>query len=450
MNGKKRSSAKTLKTTREVGYFGKKILSAAAAAAQEGRPTAWSMIDWWAGSTISRAMGVELVFPENYSAFCAAVGAAESYLEYAESDGFPSTLCGYARNCIGYTRKLKDNNFVVPPDAPGGGMARPTFLLACGAVCDARYKWFQTLGRYMDVPVWTLEIPQTGVAEYFLDRNREENIKFMVQELKGLVSFLEGLLGRKMNWDNLCERLDILFKTHRLAYEIDLLRKAVPSPMVSTDFWSAMIPHLFLPEDKESLEFYGRMHDEVKHKVDSGVGALNNEKHRMMFSEIPPWHTLEFFDKLAEKHGIAFVIESWAYHVPPPLPEELIKGIADPLELLACYTYHKFNHTAPVAKKYGIDPTIFTAIYLEWAADYRVDGMMCHPLLSCRPASYTLMHLRNILMEKFKIPSVVVEGDFMDRRVFNEEEAYVKMDAFIETMDHFRELKKKEGLNSSF
>jgi hypothetical protein len=33
----------------------------------------------------------------------------------------------------------------------------------------------------------------------------------------------------------------------------------------------------------------------------------------------------------------------------------------------------------------------------------------------------------------------------VDLRVFNGEEAHAKMEAFIETMDYYREVRKKEG-----
>ncbi|MCL6560005.1 MAG: 2-hydroxyacyl-CoA dehydratase family protein [Firmicutes bacterium] len=440
---KKRSSAKTLQTAREAGYFGKKMLESTLSAAKEGRPTAWSMYDWWEGSVIARAMGIEVVFPENYGAFCAAVGAAEGYLDYCESDGFPATLCGYARNCLGYTRKLKENNFNIPADAPGGGMPKPVFLLACGAGCDARFKWFQALGRYMDVPVWMLETPQPLTKEYFLEGYNEKNIKFMVKELREFVAFLERLMGKKMDWDNLSERLDTMLKTHELAYKVDLLRMAVPSPMLSPDFWAVMVPHMYLPDDKEALAFYQRVYEEVKYKVDHKLGAIPNEKYRLMFAELPPWHTLAFFDEIAERHGIASVIESSGYHVPPPLPEESRQGVTDPLELIALYTYHKFTIPVQFSKEFDTEPPL---PYFQWAKDYRVDGFMCHPLISCRAATYPLMHIRNLLMEKFKVPSVIVEGDIVDLRVFNEEEAHTKMGAFIETMDYHRELRKKEGL----
>ena len=69
---KTRKSGKTLQTAREAGYFGKKMLKQALEAMEENRPIGWSMVTWWQGEIIAKAMGVHLVFPENYGAFCAA------------------------------------------------------------------------------------------------------------------------------------------------------------------------------------------------------------------------------------------------------------------------------------------------------------------------------------------------------------------------------------------
>ncbi len=445
---KTRKSSKTLQTAREAGYFGKKMLKRTAQAYEEGRPTAWSMVTWWQGELIAQAMGVEMVFPENYGAFCASVRQAEPHLEIAEGEGFPSSLCGYARNCIGYTRKFADNNFVPPEDAPGGGLAKPLFLLSSGAACDARYKWFQSLNRYFgNVPVWTLELPQSGSKEFFLSEFKEQTIKFMVEHLKKYVAFLENLLGKKMDYDKLSEIVDQTLKTLRLAHEVDILRRAEPSPMVAQDFWAVMVPHLYMPEDPEAYEFYQRVYDEVKHRVDNKIPAISNEKYRMLFAELPPWHSLGFFDDLAERFGIAMVMESWNYHAPIPLPEEEIQGVNDPLELIARLSYRKWTEYNETAVEFDVDPSYFTVAYLRYAQDYKADGLFAHPLMSCRPATYTLLHTRNLLEEKLKVPGVVVDGDIVDLRVFNEEEAFSKMEAFTETMDHYREERKKAGMD---
>jgi benzoyl-CoA reductase/2-hydroxyglutaryl-CoA dehydratase subunit BcrC/BadD/HgdB len=404
------------------------------------------MVTWYEGELIASAMGIELVFPENYGAFCAALRLAEPYLERSDAEGFPSTLCGYARNCFGYASMMAENDMQVPPDAPAGGMPKPTLLLSSGAVCDARYKWFQSLGRYMDVPQWTLEIPFPGVKEFNLPGHKEKTIQFITDHLKEFVAFLEKLLDKKMDWDRLEEIVDQTFKTLHLAHEVDLLRKTVPSPMVAQDFWSIMIPHLYLPYDPEAYEFYKKVYDEVKYRVDNKIGAVANEKYRMLFSELPPWHSLGFFDKLAEKYGIAIAYESWGYHAPIPIPQEELEGVNNPLERIARLTYRQWTDVNEVSESHDIETASFVGAYLKAASEYQADGLLCHPLMSCRPATYTLLITKNVLEEHAKVPGVVVEGDIVDLRVFNEAEALSKLEAFVETMDHYREVRRKEGM----
>jgi benzoyl-CoA reductase/2-hydroxyglutaryl-CoA dehydratase subunit BcrC/BadD/HgdB len=439
---KKSTSAKSLEAARKASYFGKKMLKNAHRAHQEGRPVGWSMVTFYEGEMIAKAMGIELVFPENYGAFCAAVGRAQPYLERCDSDGFPSTLCGYARNCIGYASMMAENNMKPPPGAPGGGLPKPNLFIGSGAICDGRFKWFQALKRYIDVPLWTLERPQTGVTEFYLSGHKEKAVRFITTHLKEFVSFLERFLGTKMNWDRLEEIVDQTFKTLALAHEVDLLRRAVPSPLVAQDFWAIMIAHLYMPYDPEAYEFYKKVYDEVKYRVDNKIGAVANEKYRMMFAELPPWHSLSFFDKLAENHGIAMVYESWNYHAPLPIPDDELERVSDPLERIALLTYCKYTEVKAAAKKYDIH-TPRTGGNLRAAPEYKADGIICHPLRSCRPATYELLSTKNILEEKLKIPGVMIDGDIVDLRVFNEEEALSKMEAFVETMDNYREQRKK-------
>lgn len=445
---KTKKSGKTLQTAREAGYLGKKMLTTALEAQKSGEPIAWSMATWWESDMIAKAVGLKLVYPENYGAFCAAIRRAEPYLEIADAEGFPNTLCGYARNCIGYAKSLADNNMAVPEGAPGGGLAKPILMIGSGAACDARYKWFQALNRYLrDVPVWTMELPQTGVAEYFLPNNKEKNLAFIVKELREFVAFLEKLVGRKVDYAQLDEMVQRALKTLHIAWEVDQLRKSVPSPMVAQDFWSIMIPHFYLPDDPEALEFYQRVHAEVKEKVDNKVGAVPNEQYRMMFSELPPWHSVGFFDDIAEKFGIAMAIESWNYHAPTPLPAEDLDGVTDPLEIIARLTYNKFMEHSCTARDFNTSPAYFHASYFKWAEEYKIDSFFAHPLMSCRPATYTLMQCKSGLEEKLKVPGIVVNGDIVDLRVFNPEETFSKVEAFIETMDHYRTLRKEAGMS---
>ena len=83
----------------------------------------------------------------------------------------------------------------------------------------------------------------------------EHDISFMVKELGEFVTFLERLLGKKMDWDKLDEIINDFIEINRVWYEISELRKARPCPMHSRDFWSCMNASLYPSGDpKVSLD----------------------------------------------------------------------------------------------------------------------------------------------------------------------------------------------------
>ena len=412
-------------------------------ASEEGKPTAWCMVNWWEGDPILRAMDVAAVYPEDYGAVCAAFGAAPAYLSRSDSDGFPDHMCGYARNCIGYAARMTDLG-EIPPEAPMKGMPKPTLLMGSGSLCDARYKWFQALGRYLDAPVWILEIPHPGVKESFVEGVYEHNINFMVKELREFIAFLEHLLGKKMDWDKLDEIINNTIEMNRVWYEVNELRKERPCPMHGRDFWSCMPASLYLAADpKETADLYQKMYDEVKQRLDSNVGAIANEKYRLAFAELPPWHSLKFFDQLAER-GWNFVYESWNYH--PPIPIDLSK-VSDPLERTARYTYQWLTGYYRDALEAGEWWGYFAYPYFKLAKDFKCDGILLHPLLTCRTATNHLMFIEDRLVKKLNVPSMVMEGDIVDLKLFDPDSALKKAETFEETMDYYKEVRRREGLD---
>lgn len=415
-------------------------------AMSEGKPVAWCMINWWVGDVILKAMDVIPLYPENYGAVCAAFGAAERYLNLSDSDGIPAHLCGYSRNCFGYViRMFRELKGEIPPEAPMGGMAKPVLLLASSAMCDPRYKWFQLLGRYMDAPVWVIDTPMPSTVEHVMsERYMGRLVRFVVKGLRDFIDFLERLLGRKMDWGRLDDLVNAAIELHRICFEINELRKAVPCPMHSRDYWSMMPPSLFLLGDlKEAIRLYKNLYEEVKYRVDNGIGAVPEEKYRIMFSEIPPWHSLALFEDLAER-GWNFVIESWGYH--PPKPAEGLEKIEDPLERIVRHFYQFITYYIRESIRMGVGCISLTAPYLVWAREYKVDGAMLHLLLTCRSTSSHLYEMREALMRVWRIPSLAVEGDLVDYRVFSAGDVLRRAEAFEEAMQHYRMERRKMGL----
>ena len=413
-------------------------------AVMAGKPAVWGMLNFYYGDPILKAMDLEVVYPENYGATLAATGVAQQYLDYADAEGFPTHLCGYSRANFGYTSRMMELAGEMPPEAPLGGMPMPIFLLSSTAICDARYKWFQALGRYMDVPVWTLEAPIPGVKELFIEGSYERMIDLGVKHLREFVVFVERILGRKMDWDKLNETVDLMIEINRLWHETNELRKEKPCPMHSRDFWSAMPPALFLMGDlKDSLQCYKGMYDEVKYRADTHIGAIAEEKYRLVFAELPPWHSLGLFDRLAER-GWNFVVESFGYR--PPMPLDL-SGISDPLERITRFSFQVFVGYYEDAREQYVPAGSFAYPYLKYVKEWKCDGALLHPLISCRSASTHLPYVSNMLMERLKVPSLTIEGDIVDLRLFDPEDAISKAEPFEEVMEHYKNVRKREGFD---
>jgi benzoyl-CoA reductase subunit B len=406
-------------------------------AMSEGRGAVWSMVSWWQADPIFKAMDLESVYPENYGAMVAASGVAEKYLDAADAEGFPTHLCGYARVNFGYVSRMR--HYPEDKTAPMGGLPKPMLLLSSGHICDARVKWFQALGAYLDAPVWMMETPTPGVEELFAEGAYERAVEFIVDELREFIGFLEKLLGKKMDWDRYDEVVHDMIELCRIARMAYEIRKKKPCPVHSRDFWSVMPSYLFLLGDlKESISLFQDLLIEVKQRVEDGVGAVTPEEFRLAFGEIPPWHSLGFFDRLAER-GWNFVVETWGYQ--PPLPFPGIGEITDPLRRHAVFHLHFISSRYRPARG---DKEYFGYMgypYLAMVRDYGCDGIVLHPILTCRSTSVHHPYLRNLLMEKAKVPSLLLEGDIVDLRLFDPVEALKKAEVFEEVMLHYREIR---------
>ena len=413
-------------------------------AMRAGEPTAWSMVTWWQAEPVFKAMDLAVVFPENYAALTAASGIASQYLDLCDSDGFPSHLCGYSRANMGYTsRMMQECNGEMPPEAPLGGLPKPILMLSQSMICDARVKWFQSLGHYMDAPVWMMETTTPGVEEWADPKTREWSLKLIMDEIKKFAVYLETMLGRKMDWDKYDEEVNDIIALCRIAHETFELRKARPCPMHSRDFWSVMPSYLYMSGDlKDSIRCFTDLYNEVKERVDQGIGAIEPEKYRLLFAELPPWHSLGFFDKLAER-GWNFVKESWAYN--PPRPLEGLEDISDPVERHARFHLHFVSGYYDEALADGEYMGYLGYPYLNFAKEYKCDGGFFHGLITCRSASTHHPYTQELLMRKLKVPSLHVEGDLVDLRLFNAEEALRRAEAFEESMDYYKELREKEN-----
>ena len=52
-----------------------------------------------------------------------------------------------------------------------------------------------------------------------------------------------------------------------------------------------------------------------------------------------------------------------------------------------------------------------------------------------------------MLLDRLKVPSLIIEGDIVDLRLFDADDALARAEPFEQTMDHYRSVRKKEGFD---
>jgi benzoyl-CoA reductase/2-hydroxyglutaryl-CoA dehydratase subunit BcrC/BadD/HgdB len=424
----------------KIGPMVKEAIGGTVRAREEGKPLAYTFI-CCCYDEIIRAMDVVPVWTENYAGVCGAKRDAQRFLERAESENFSRSLCTYALCGLGFDA-WREELGEMPPEAPWGGQARPDMMLGSGQLlCDPRNKWYQAAQHYMpDVPIYDVGLPWPSFEnDYDYREVQEYYVKYIVEELRGLVKFLEKHTGKKMDWEHLSELVDLTDRTWNLIWEAYELRKAVPTPMGTGDAMNTMVPMVFMMGTQEGYDYYKDLYDELKQKIANKEGVIPDEKYRLIWGGgLPSWFALTDFNYFNSK-GAVFPVETTYRMIEATYNFDMdLSKISDPLEHIAWRWVKFWTYWHDRARKRpGSHPDVERLIkYIE---DYKIDGIVMHEAFSCRSWHVGLIWQLNLLKKVYRdIPSLILESDIVDISSYNEADTRARIDAFIDTLEAVR------------
>ena len=422
----KTTAVKATESAKKVRAMVKGMSLRAAEARSQGKLLAYCMAESQYDEII-RAIDIVPVWTENYAGVCAAKRDTERFLMKAESDGYSNVVCSYVRIGLGFD-SLRRELGGPPPNAPQGGMPLPDMLLGSSSRCDPRYKWYQALGHYMNVPTYNIDMV-VPPADANLKEVTDYYVRYQYEQYKGLVAFLERQTGEPLDRERLWDAIRKGDEAWRLWYEVDRLRRAIPSPMPSQDHFNVMVPAAYLSGTDEAVTFFRELYDEVKSRVASKIGVIPDEKYRLLYGGgPPPWHTMWMFN-FFESLGAVFVMENM-YRGYDPV--EVPAKVKDPVEYIAwrCFLrrtqrYHKARkHTGhPVAER-----------LLEFIEDYKIDGLVFHACRSCRANTVGQTYIKELLRQYTSIPIIQLTSDMIDLRDYSEAQWKAQITAFVEAV----------------
>ncbi|MBM4429917.1 MAG: 2-hydroxyacyl-CoA dehydratase [Chloroflexi bacterium] len=368
-----------------------------------GRPLAW--VTSGAPVEILRAMDVLAVYPENYGALCGARRQAVALCETAEGQGYSADLCSYARTSLG--------SMVDSRRAPMHGLPKPDLLICCNNICGTVVKWYEAVARYFGTPLFIVDAP-------FMYDDRQQHIQtYVAQQLEDLIRFVERTTGHHLRHDRLEQTCHLSNQAIGLWAEIRALCRSRPSPLNAPDLFVNMAPIVVLRGSRAALRFYQQLKEEVEARVRQGVGAIPEEKYRLLWDNIAIWHHLYRFYRYFVDYGACFVVDTytggWAQQVP----------VAEPLEGLA-------SAYATIFLNRSLEHR--TEMMARLISDYDVHGFVMHNNRSCKPYSLGQYAVKRALTEHSGVPGLILESDMCDARSFAAEAVRTRIQAFMETL----------------
>lgn len=368
-----------------------------------GRPVAW--VTSGAPVEILRALGAFAVYPENYGALCGARRQAVPLCQTAESQGYSPDLCSYARTSLG--------SMFDPENAPMHGLPKPDLLICCNNICGTVVKWYEAVAQYYDTPLFILDTP------FIYSSFQPQMLAYVKEQVEELIRFVERTTRRRLRLERLEQIVHLANQTVELWGEIRALCKARPSPLNAPDLFVNMAPIVVLRGTRGAVRFYQHLKAEVKERVRKGVGAIPQERYRLLWDNIAIWHHLYRFYSYFVDYDACFVVDTytggWSQQVP----------VGEPLEGLAsAYATVFLNQSLEYR----------TEMMVHLISEYNVDGFVMHCNRSCKPYSLGQYAIKRAVTERTGVPGLIIESDMCDARSFAREAVRARIQAFMEAL----------------
>jgi benzoyl-CoA reductase/2-hydroxyglutaryl-CoA dehydratase subunit BcrC/BadD/HgdB len=358
---------------------------------------------------ILEAMDVRGVFNEFWGVVSDIVRleSVPEALSVSASTGTPGEVCSFFRNMDGLMH--------------AGRWPRSDMFLYAASVCD-NVKSFHTLGRRYGIPSLGLErsyLPYTAHA-----------IEFWKNEYKRLIAFLEEQTGKKMDYDRLKEVVARSYRLTELHIEIDKLVANVPCPLSPECFSGTLVAIRLLPGTQKGIDFLTELRDELKERVDKGIGAIENERFRVLWSSFTPFFDPTLMSFMQQKYGavsVADMLSTW--RVDANLNAKWMLDPEDPLGNLAYRTV-----LAPGNCQYssGID---VGAVLSDKCRRFKVDAAIFNNNWGCKTGAGYGPIIKDELMRQVNVPTLTLHCDVLDHTFISRAEIESQMDSFFEMLE---------------
>jgi benzoyl-CoA reductase/2-hydroxyglutaryl-CoA dehydratase subunit BcrC/BadD/HgdB len=351
-----------------------------------------------------RAMGFEPMALE--------ICADRSMLDKARFDtiralGLPEYACDRTMVCIDMCLKKE-----LPP---------PSFIISHNCACDPIKLAYNTVGRLFNAPVAALD---------FCLEDNKDSLHYVAEQMSQIIELAEKKVpGAKYDESKLIELQEYDKAAYGYLNEIYQLRKRVPCPIAGRDAFRMPLAPAFYPDPKKALEYFRIWRDEMQERADKGVGAVAEEKLRVLWAVSGPFFADPF--SLLEKRGVSIpwfqfdIAMRWSmvkYHTYGDTTEygRKLSPIEEEARIMNCLSW------GSVAKRW-VDDTLYVC------RDLKIDAIINFKQVGCTATLGLSKILEDCAEKELGIPTMHFEGRQLDPTFFDQAQVNTQLNVFVDS-----------------
>ncbi len=354
------------------------------------------------------ALDFFLLYPENHAAVCGIRRKAEEFCGYAEDAGYSQDLCSYARTDIGAALSGK---------SAVGNLPKPDVLVCCTNICQTVLYWYRVLADHFDVPLIVIDTP------FVYSKTTEHACEYVKKQVEAGIEVAEKVAGKPLDWKRLRQVTENAKESVQLWAQVLATGKARPAPFTAFDEFIHMAPIVEMRGQAFTCDYYRALLKELETRIENGVGAVKDERKRLIWDNLPIWHRLRWLSEWLGERGVSLVASTytnaWGELGDLINPDKPLESAAD------AYIHPILNRGT------GHKLTTMT----QMIGEYSADGVILHSDRSCKPYSIGQVDQRNELADQLGVPALLLEADHSDPRSFAEEQVETRLSAFLEMLE---------------
>jgi len=355
-----------------------------------------------------RAFDFYTIYPENHSALVGAKKQGAAYCGIAESDGFSQDLCSYARIDLGH---------ILSGKSPAGKLPKPDLLFCSNNICQTVLYWYKAIAHELDIPLIHFDAPFVSTEQ------SETDVHYMAQQLQDMIPILEQVSGNSFNLPDFETILKRSQESSQTWGNILESMQAKPAPMTIFDAFGHLAPIVSLRGLPVAQDYYNILQEEVEERVIQGIGAITDERYRLIWDNIAIWYKVRFLATFFAERRMNFVTATYTNAWAETTGHLNVK---DPWNSMArTYGQIILNNNL----KHRLD------LMRKMITNFSVGGMVMHSTRSCKPYSVGQFDLRKTLSAELNLPAVILDADIADERVWSEQQIQTRLEAFCETLE---------------